>query len=292
MRLKSVSILATEKTGGEKIHQPRGIPLREGQGNLSEIVAGTIGRRIVSGQYKPGDRLPTEPYIQAEFGVSRTAVREAVRLLSAKGLTAARPKIGTLVRPTADWNMLDPDVLRWRIDQSPDQDFINALFEMREIIEPAAAQRAAERATPQEIEALGVAMSGIQNEPRGSPEKVQSDLEFHMLILDASGNSLIRSLGAMIESALSIVFAMGWRTALAEDSIVQHQAVFEAIRRRQGEEAFLAMRKLLRNSKGNFFDALWVERRQREADTEHDEGQVPSISDNQTKPGRTVTGLD
>ena len=228
------------------------------------MVAGLIGRRIVSGQHKPGDTLPTEPRIQAEFGVSRTAVREAIRLLSAKGLTASRPKIGTRVRPMADWNMLDPDVLRWQLDQNPSEDFIHALFEMREIIEPAAAERAAERATIEELDKMGVAMEGIQNEVRASPEQIKADLEFHMTILEASRNPLLRSVGAMIGSALSITFSLGWRTVMAEDAVLQHRAVYDAIRQRQGEQAFLAMRKLLRNSKGNVFDAIWVARNERE----------------------------
>jgi DNA-binding FadR family transcriptional regulator len=228
------------------------------------MVAGKIGRRIVSGQYRPGDTLPTEPRIQAEFGVSRTAVREAIRLLSAKGLTASRPKIGTRVRPTVDWNMLDPDVLRWQLDQSPSEEFIHALFEMREIIEPAAAERAAERATPEELDRMGVAMEGIQNEARASPEQIKADIDFHMAILEASRNPLLRSVGAMIASALSISFSLGWRTVMAEDAVLQHRAVYDAIRRRDGEQAFLAMRKLLRNAKGNVFDAIWVERTERE----------------------------
>jgi DNA-binding FadR family transcriptional regulator len=228
------------------------------------MVAGKIGRRIVSGQYRPGDTLPTEPRIQAEFGVSRTAVREAIRLLSAKGLTASRPKIGTRVRPTVDWNMLDPDVLRWQLDQSPSEEFIHALFEMREIIEPAAAERAAERATPEELDRMGVAMEGIQNEARASPEQIKADIDFHMAILEASRNPLLRSVGAMIASALSISFSLGWRTVMAEDAVLQHRAVYDAIRRRDGEQAFLAMRKLLRNAKGNVFDAIWVDRNERE----------------------------
>lgn len=228
------------------------------------MVAGKIGRRIVSGQYRPGDTLPTEPRIQAEFGVSRTAVREAIRLLSAKGLTASRPKIGTRVRPTVDWNMLDPDVLRWQLDQNPSEEFIHALFEMREIIEPAAAERAAERATPEELDRMGVAMEGIQNEARASPEQIKADIDFHMAILEASRNPLLRSVGAMIASALSISFSLGWRTVMAEDAVLQHRAVYDAIRRRDGEQAFLAMRKLLRNAKGNVFDAIWVERTERQ----------------------------
>jgi GntR family galactonate operon transcriptional repressor len=234
------------------------------QGSLSELVAGTIGRRIVSGQYKPGETLPTEPRIQEEFGVSRTAVREAIRLLSAKGLTSSRPKIGTRVRPTVDWNMLDPDVLRWQVDQNPSEDFIHALFEMREIIEPAAAARAAERASDDEIKALGMAMEGIQNEPRGSPTQILADIDFHMLILEASRNPMLRSLGAMISSTLEITFSLGWRNVMAEDAVLQHRDVYDAIRQHQPETAFLAMRKLLRNSKGDVFDAIWMNRNERE----------------------------
>lgn len=232
-------------------------------GSLSELVAGTIGRRIVSGQYKPGDTLPTEPRIQEEFGVSRTAVREAIRLLSAKGLTSSRPKIGTRVRPTVDWNMLDSDVLRWQVDQKPSEDFIHALFEMREIIEPAAAARAAERASDDEIRALGLAMDGIHNEPRGGPTQIQADIDFHMLLLEASRNPMLRSLGAMIRSTLEITFSLGWRTVMAEDAVLQHRDVYEAVRDRQSEAAFLAMRRLLRNSKGNVFDAIWMTRNER-----------------------------
>jgi DNA-binding FadR family transcriptional regulator len=228
---------------------------------LSEMVAGTIGRRIVSGKYKPGDTLPTEPKIQEEFGVSRTAVREAVRLLSAKGLTASRPKIGTRVRPTVDWNMLDSDILRWQLDQNPSEEFIHALFEMREIIEPAASSLAAERATEAELATIGRAMDGIQNEARGSPEQIKADVEFHLAILEASRNPMLRSVGAMIQSALSITFSLGWRTVMAKDAVLQHRAVYDAIRVRDGETAFLAMRRLLRNSKGNVFDALLVARR-------------------------------
>jgi DNA-binding FadR family transcriptional regulator len=231
---------------------------------LSEKVAGTLGRRIVSGRYQPGEILPTEPKIQMEFGVSRTAVREAIRVLSAKGLTASRPKIGTRVRPMADWNMLDPEVLRWQMDQSPTEEFIQSLFEMREIIEPAAAARAAERALDGEIDALGIAMDAIQNQKRGSAEQIRADIEFHMIILSASRNPMLRSVGAMIESALSISFTLGWRTAMAEDAVLQHRAVYDAIRKRDGDEAFLAMRRLLRNSKGNVFDAIWVTRQEAE----------------------------
>lgn len=227
-------------------------------------MAGAIGRRIVAGTYKPGDTLPTEPRIQEEFGVSRTAVREAIRLLSAKGLTVSRPKIGTRVRPMVDWSMLDPDVLRWQVDQNPSEAFISSLFEMREIIEPAAAAHAAERATPEEIVRLGAAMDGIQNEPRGSTQMIKADIDFHMTILEASRNPMLRAVGAMIESTLEITFSLGWRTVMADDAVLQHRAIYDAVRQKQSEAAFLAMRRLLRNSKGNVFDAIWMARNEGE----------------------------
>lgn len=235
-----------------------GVPRVE---RLSEKVAGAIGRRIVSGEYPPGETLPTEPRMQEEFGVSRTAVREAVRLLSGKGLIDSRPKIGTRVRPMVDWNLLDPEVLRWQVEQDPTEEFIHALFEMRDIIEPAACVRAAERATSAELEVLGVAMDGIENNPRASAEQIRADVAFHMVILEASHNPILRSVGAMIESVLSLTFSLSWRTAMASDAVLQHRAVYDAIRARDGEQAFLAMRRLLRNSKGDVFDAIWAARR-------------------------------
>ena len=235
------------------------------QQRLSEMVAGTIGKQIVTGHYKPGDTLPTEPEVQAEFGVSRTAVREAIRLLSAKGLTASRPKIGTRVRPAVDWNMFDVDVLRWQVEYGPTDAFVNALFEMREIIEPSASSLAAERATAEDITALGVAMDGIQNHQRGGPEQIAADIDFHMTILKASRNPILISVGAMINSALEISFTIGWRTVMAANSVLQHRAVYEMIAARDAEGAFYGMRRLLRNSRGNVLDALRAQRGQQEA---------------------------
>ena len=226
------------------------------QQRLSELVAGTIGKRIVAGQYKPGDTLPTEPEVQAEFGVSRTAVREAIRLLAAKGLTASRPKVGTRVRPAADWNMFDADVLRWQVEHGPSDEFVNALFEMREIVEPSASSLAAERATADDIAALSAAMDGIDKHARGGAEQIASDIDFHMAILNASRNPILISVGAMIGSALELSFTIGWRTVMAADSVLQHRAVYEMIAARDADGAFYAMRRLLRNSKGNVLDAL------------------------------------
>ena len=253
------SSTALERHAGARALDPRRTVAR-GVERIPETLAGVLGRRIVAGRYLPGDTLPTEPKIQAEFGVSRTVVREAIRLLSAKGLTVSRPKIGTRVRPTVDWNMLDPEVLRWQVDQQPSEQFIHHLFEMREIIEPAASARAAERASVSQVEAIGAAMDGIERELRGSDEQIRADIDFHMAILEASQNPMLRSVGATIQSTLSMTFTLGWRTAMRQDAVVQHRAVYEAIAGRQPDEAFIAMRRLLRSSKGDVFDAIWTSR--------------------------------
>jgi DNA-binding FadR family transcriptional regulator len=98
------------------------------------------------------------------------------------------------------------------------------------------------------------------NDTRGSPEQIKADVEFHMGILDASRNPMLRSVGAMIQSALSITFTLSWRTAMRDDAVIQHRDVYDAIRDRKPEEAFMAMRRLLRASKGDVFDAIWASR--------------------------------
>ncbi len=151
---------------------------------LSEMVAATLGKRIVNGQYQPGDTLPTEPAVQAEFGVSRTAVREAIRLLSAKGLTASRPKIGTRVRPDGRLeharcrtccagrsNRADRRIRRRPLRDARDHG-AGGLRRWPRSGRP-----------PEDIAALGAAMDGIQKDPRGGPEQIAADIDFHMAIL-------------------------------------------------------------------------------------------------------------
>ena len=110
-------------------------------------IAHDIGVEIVSGLRKPGDVFGGEIEASEALGVSRTAYREAIRILAAKGLVESRPKAGTRVTPRSRWNMLDVDVLAWTFEGEPDTDFIIDLFELRGVIEPAAAAFAAARRT-------------------------------------------------------------------------------------------------------------------------------------------------
>jgi GntR family galactonate operon transcriptional repressor len=241
-------------------------PRVEKRVGLPDRVAAALGRRIVSGSIAHGNVIPTEPEIQSEFGVSRTAVREAVRLLSAKGLTETRPKTGTRVRPPSDWNLLDPDVLGWHLADRPAPHFIEDLFEMRLIFEPAAAEIAAERADAELLSRMQAAMDAMAAAPRGSRAQVEADLAFHKSILEASGNLLLRSLGSLIESALSVTFGLNWRSRSTshEDRIEMHRNVLEFIKAGKARQAGLAMHRLIDSSRSDSMAA--VNRQQKESD--------------------------
>lgn len=232
---------------------------------LAGRLANALGQRIVSGEFAVGDPLPIEPDIQKEYEVSRTVVREAIRLLSAKGLTNTRPKVGTRIRPKTEWNMVDPDVLRWHIGNSPDRQFMTWLFETRELIEPHAAMLASERIDSERAEALKLAFEGLSTLERGSPGQITADVKFHLIIMEATGNPIIRSVGSMICAALFDSFRMTWESEHDDHGIVLHHKVMDAIVNRDPDSAFVAMRRLIRVTRGEALDAL-LARRSRQSD--------------------------
>lgn len=206
-----------------------------------------IAMRIVTGELAPGASMSTEEAGSSELGVSRTAYREALKVLSAKGLVESRPKTGTRVRNRDEWNMLDPDLLSWSFAAGPSADFARSLFEMRQIVEPAAAMLAANRATDQDLAAIGEALNEMGENDPTSKEAIQADLAFHLGILAASGNELLVSLGYLIESALAQSFELSIRRAEDGDKkhIPLHEAVFTQIKARSPDGARDAMNRLL-----------------------------------------------
>src|SRR5580704_13260815 len=120
-----------------------------------------LGVQIVSGRFKPGEILHGEIETSGRLHVSRTAYREAVRILTAKGLVKALPKVGTRVSPQAQWHLLDPDVLGWIFEFEPDEVMLNNLFELRRIVEPEAAALAATRRTDEDLRIMAAALKGM-----------------------------------------------------------------------------------------------------------------------------------
>jgi DNA-binding FadR family transcriptional regulator len=221
----------------------------------SEDVAHAIGLRIVAGNPPPGSILPTEHQLCAEIGVSRAALREGFRLLAARGMIIGRRKVGTIVRPMADWNMLDASVLAWHLEQEPTEAFIDGLFEARSIVEPAAAGMAAGRANAAAIETMRAAFHAMAEaqsaasgvEPEDIDKTVGADLRFHKAILTAAGNHFLATFGALIGSSLIASFRLNWRAhhSAPAISLGQHEDVMKAIAARDAARAEAAMRVLL-----------------------------------------------
>lgn len=233
--------------------------------NLHERIANTLGERIVAGEHPPGRALPTEIDLCASLSVSRSALREAFKLLAAKRLIISRQKVGTLVRPRAEWNMLDPEVLAWHLHVAPTDEFVTGLFELRKIIEPSAAALAAERRSAEALTRIEAALADMFRFQDGAGDLTGADLRFHKAILDATGNYFVASFGAVIESALIASFRLSWHSGrhTPEYSLRQHQGVATAIHDRKPDEAHAVMTQLLRAAMEDVQESLL--RRQRAA---------------------------
>jgi len=219
--------------------------------NLHGHVVQVLGQRIVGGGIKQGEVLPPEAAMAEEMDVSRTSLREAMKVLSAKGLVEARPKVGTRVRDARFWNQLDADVLAWRCASMPTSDFVQKLSEMREIIEPAAAASAARHRTVTQLKRMQSAFDAM--EASHDPESwTSADIDFHEAILAATGNELLISLFSVIETALGSYFTMSAHTAANfKYSLPQHRAVLQAIRDKEPEVAQKAMLKVIADTREN-----------------------------------------
>jgi DNA-binding FadR family transcriptional regulator len=220
--------------------------------NLHEQVRHELGRRIVAGELRPGEVLPREESLAEHLDVSRTALREALKVLSAKGLVESKPKVGTRVREPRFWQQLDPDVLAWRCASMPTDDFVHKLLEMREVIEPTAAATAARRCDRDQLEALDAAYAAM-DAATTLDEWAQADLEFHQAMLIATNNELMVSLFSVIESALGTFFVLSARTAKSnfKYSLPQHKKVRDAIRGHHPDLARHAMQRLVDDSRAN-----------------------------------------
>jgi GntR family galactonate operon transcriptional repressor len=204
-----------------------------------------IGRRIVGGELKPGDLLP-EAELIAELGVSRTVLREAIKVLGAKGLVEARPRIGTKVRPRNHWRLIDPDVLAWQTETHLDETFLRNLAEVRYYIEPAATRLAAERATEEEIAILKEAYKQMEAHVVHSEAFIAADMQFHFVILAACHNEILEQLSSTIGEALEISRKVTVELpGSSEAHLPLHEAVVEAIRKRDTDAAENAMKKLI-----------------------------------------------
>ncbi len=218
--------------------------------NIHTSLAGRLGREIVGGVYPQGALLPNAIEMCARYSVSRTALREAYSVLTAKALIFARPKIGTRVRPKADWNMLDPEVLSWHLQSTPTEDFVAELFVLRQMVEPAAAALAATARSRATIDRIAEAYGRMDRFKDGAGDLIKADLDFHMGILEATGNHFLTALGGLIRTSLECTFELSWEGAsrIQDARLYQHRAILDAIRDGSPELASGRMTELLRDS--------------------------------------------
>ena len=215
--------------------------------SIRDRVASRLAKQILSGHYPQGALLPTEAELGAEFKVSRTALREAVRTLAAKGLVETRQRAGTRVRVSEDWNRLDIDVLHWMGEIEPDLDFVRGLTEARQIIEPAAAEMAAKRATGRNLAAIEEAYDAMCAAKLTDLDAcAKADVAFHVAILRASHNPVLANLGNVIGAALMNAFRLTTSASLNyKKTLAAHGEVLEAIRMRHAAVARSRMEALL-----------------------------------------------
>ncbi len=198
-----------------------------------------LAARILTGEISEGDTLDL-PALREELDVSLTALREALKVLSAKGMIDARQKRGTFVQPRSSWNLLDTDVMRWQTESAADPGLFAELTEMRVLVEPAAARLAAERATEADVEALAAALDRMTG-ARDLAATVRADRDFHRLLVAAAHNAFL----TQVERIIAIGLAERVHGSVADDPLPSHRAVLDAIVARDPEAAHEAMRALV-----------------------------------------------
>lgn len=217
-----------------------------GDRGLPAQIAAEIGRRIAMGELKPGVILPKESEMLGNLRVSRTTLREALKILSTKGFIEAKPRLGTRVRAPEHWNTLDPVVLSWHESAQDQPHLAEELFEIRLAIEPMAASLAARRASDEERQRIRVAYERMVEDHAAVSDAIEADINFHLEIIQAAHNRFLLPVSSVIRTALTISIPRTLRTfGGLQHSLKMHEAIVEAIEARDQSAAATAAETLL-----------------------------------------------
>ncbi|HVJ03170.1 MAG TPA: FadR/GntR family transcriptional regulator [Sphingomonas sp.] len=212
--------------------------------NLTYGLLDSLGRAIVTGRYER-EPFPTEAELAKQHGVSRSVTREAVKMLTAKGLLSARPRQGTVVRPAADWNLFDSDVLHWLLERQFSIDLLRQFSQLRVAIEPEAAALAARFGGPEDLEQISAGLARMEAAERGEDDPLEADIAFHVAVLNASQNPFYAQFREMVGTALRTSIRFTNRIKGRTASLADHAAVRDAIAARDPEASRGAMRALI-----------------------------------------------
>jgi DNA-binding FadR family transcriptional regulator len=216
---------------------------------IPALIAGDLGAKIVSGRLGAGTILDGEVEASGQRQVSRSAYREAVRILRAKGLVESRPKTGTMVSAIEKWHLLDPDVLSWMCSRDPSPQLLISLFELRIMVEPEAAAFAAQRRSQAQLYAMADALTEMERETLQTAEGRAADRIFHSTLLAASQNAFLATLSSSVAAAVDLSTFFKQRTQrLTRDAVPDHWRVYHAIAKEDPKAARKAMRQLVKSA--------------------------------------------
>ena len=214
------------------------------QGNVTHQIVESLGLAIVVDGYGADGDFPTEAVLTEKLGVSRSVLREALKMLTAKGLLHARQRAGTIVKPENSWNLLDPDIVRWLLRREMSFDLLREFTQVRLAIEPTAAALAAQFRSSDRLQPIRAAVADMYDAAMSGEDPLNADVAFHLGVLHASGNRFFIELENMIEAALraSIRITHDLKSA---GNIEDHEKVLKAIERSNVVEARQAMQAII-----------------------------------------------
>lgn len=235
-----------------KLQDKNGFVLPELQ--LSSLPTGAVkqlvnqlGKQIANGKFAIGDNIPMEPELVTEYGVSRTVVREAIKVLSGKGMVRTARRYGTHVCDIDEWNLIDPDVIGWHEPTSPmaRQIFVEATS-FRLLIEPEAAALAAVSKNEKQRELIERAATAIEEDPEFGDNRLAADFAFHATVLDSSGSLLLKQFRGFLHAVLKFSYDTG-SIVIPNEHIDSdaHSKVAAAISRGNAELAEKHMRAMM-----------------------------------------------
>ncbi len=203
---------------------------------------------MVGGGYAAGQLLPTEPQLCEKYGVSRTALREAIRSLVAKGLIETRPRTGTRVRPPSTWANLDPDVIKWRLATTDTETYLSKMFHLRMATEPMACELAARHGTADMHKVIRQAFLEMAEAGDDNEMWVKADIAFHKAIYFATSNEFFWPLGEILEFGLVPMFTIAAQGSHRPRAVEEHRRLCDAILARDVAGSRRASLEMLENA--------------------------------------------
>ena len=240
-----------------EVETTSGYAMRGRQGKIIEA----LGRDIVGGRYRPGDLLPREAELTEAYTASRTSLREAIKVLAAKGLVETRQKVGTRVRERELWSVFDTDILRWQTAGDNAESVMRDLIELRQILEPAAARLAAGRAEIEDLRRIGQVTARMAASAEEHEQYAASDVDFHLAIYAASHNELLGRFGRLVADFMRLSFDVQQRARAQEtvdfaDDAQAHAVVYQDINRGDATAAAESMLAVVLDGKSALIEAL------------------------------------